>query len=415
MVKNIRETILLLVLFVFAIIILYLTNNDKPNIEKTITVPRSCNVIVAININRFSKKVIFSELYSKRAGDLIKSIIELNDDEGGGEKDPTLEFIENIDDISSHIELLSLTINEQNGIFIRASSTHKAANPILFSSKDNYLYMQLYGPKFQREQVITAINNTKPFVFREEVNSDVQIYERKNNTLELTTYINSSQKKIDIHLLKEKNKEKDSGVKIKSNGLHFYTSSSNLTGFNSLNTSKHKIKNFSMNYFGLNIYENPILFPNTDVLIEFKDTISIKEFESLVLSSYKSAEVSLLMDTSVEGLLMLNDVEFLFRKINPNSIYLSTNNRALNLEKTTNTVELSGDLSQIFKLNDNGWKGILANEIISGIPLLNEIKFFIDSFIPMSTKHNNHESIITMQISDEHSIYAHLLSILRKI
>jgi hypothetical protein len=110
----------------------------------------------------------------------------------------------------------------------------------------------------------------------------------------------------------------------------------------------------------------------------------------------------------------LDDVEFTYRLVDLNSIYLSTNNRILDVTKTSGSIELGGDLSQILKLNDAGWKGILANEMITGIPVLNELKMLLSELSPVTT-HSKNESIITLQLAGNQSIYSYLFSILSKI
>ena len=169
-----------------------------------------------------------------------------------------------------------------------------------------------------------------------------------------------------------------------------------------------------MNYFGLNSYSNPILFPNTDMLIEFEDSISIDDFSSLMKSTFMGEEISVQSESKEAGIIQFNDVEFTYMLFNSNSIYLSTNNRIMDLTETSGSIEFGGDLSQILKLNDTGWKGILANEMITGIPILNELKMLLSELSPVTT-HSNDESIITLQLAGNQSIYSYLFSILGKI
>ena len=88
----------------------------------------------------------------------------------------------------------------------------------------------------------------------------------------------------------------------------------------------------------------------------------------------------------------------------------------MNLSKdSTSHFEFSGDISQLFKINNSGWKGIIANEIISSVPFLNELKLMMDHFKPITTKQEKQEYIITFQLEKKHSIYAYLFSILTKV
>ena len=65
--KKIRETILLLVLFVFTILILELTGIREKEFENQVQIPKSCNILIKIDIQGLSKKIVLSELYSNRA------------------------------------------------------------------------------------------------------------------------------------------------------------------------------------------------------------------------------------------------------------------------------------------------------------------------------------------------------------
>ena len=64
-------------------------------------------------------------------------------------------------------------------------------------------------------------------------------------------------------------------------------------------------------------------------------------------------------------------------------------------------------LLKYFKLTRTAGKGFLANEILSGIGFINEIKSMVSQFEPIRTVQVNNESIITFQLNKKHSIYAH--------
>ena len=102
--KNIRETILLLALFVFVILILKFTSfHDKKEVNN-IQLPTSCNMLVRIDIQRLSKKILLSELYSSRASIMFKSLFELdNENKDNQSDDPYMEFIDNIESFNNSI------------------------------------------------------------------------------------------------------------------------------------------------------------------------------------------------------------------------------------------------------------------------------------------------------------------------
>ena len=413
--KNIRETILLMVLFVFVILIIQFTRISEINENRRVEVPKKCNVLVRIDIKGLSKKIFINELYSIRASDLIKNISKIAEEDTESKKDakdPFTEFSEHTNDLNEPLEILTIDIKGEKGVFLRTKSQHKTSNSLLYKSNSNYLYIQLFGPLFQRKDVLYEINSTDLFTLSKAPTSDVKIYEKTNDKLDLKAYLNTSSKNIKIHLI---NKEENQvNKKISAQGLHFYAGANHLNAINLMNPLENKVKNFSINYFGLNSYNNPILFPNMDMLIEFEDSITINDFSSLLKSTIGSEDLSIHHESKKTGVMALDDVEFTYRLVDLNSIYLSTNNRILDVTKTSGSIELGGDLSQILKLNDAGWKGILANEMITGIPILNELKMLLSELSPVTT-HSKNESIITLQLAGNQSIYSYLFSILSKI
>ena len=415
MIKNIRETILLMFLFVFVILILQFTGISEINENRRIEVPKKCNVLVRIDIKGLSKKMFLSEVYSLRASNLFKNIYEIAVEDNESEKDsqdPLTEFSEHLNNLNEPLEMLTIDINGVKGVFLRTLSQQKTSNSLLYKSNSNYLYVQIFGPSFQRKEVLSVINSTDLFTLPEAPRADLKIYEKTNGKLDLKAYLNTSSKNIKLHLIN--NHENQINKKISAQGLHFYAGANHLNAINLMNPLENKIKNFSINYFGLNSYSNPILFPNTDMLIEFEDSINIEDFSSLLKSTIVSENLSIHPESKETGVMKLDDVEFTYHRLNLNSIYLSTNNRIMDLTKTSGSIELGGDLSQILKLNDTGWKGILANEMITGIPVLNELKMLLSELSPVTT-HSKNESIITLQLAGDQSIYSYLFSILSKI
>jgi len=61
MVKNVRETILLMILFVFVILIVQFTGISTIKVKSSIEVPETCNLLVRIDLKGLSKKILLSE------------------------------------------------------------------------------------------------------------------------------------------------------------------------------------------------------------------------------------------------------------------------------------------------------------------------------------------------------------------
>ena len=407
--KKIRETILLLVLFVFTILILEMTGTREKEIENQVQIPKSCNFLIRIDIQGLSKKIVLSELYSNRAPELIQNLLEINNQENDDTDNVYNQFVNQLDDFSSPLEILSVNINGQNLFFLRGVSSFKSEAPLLFSAKNDFLYLQLYGSNLPREDILREINDIKTFDIEKTSLSDIEIYEHANNNLYLKAHLNTSNDKINLHVIQGKN-ESNSMIGLEPNGLHFQAPAS----FFEYVIDVNKIDQISLNYFGFNFDDDSNWYPNTDILFTYRDSIDKDCLERSAKLIYKTSQVKILKDEGKEKL-MIDDMVYSINDIPPNKIFLSTNDRKPRLAKdSSNALVLSGNASQIFKINTNTWQGFLANEMLSGIGFINEIKSMFSQFEPIRTVQLNNESIITFQLNKKHSIYAYIFSILSK-
>ena len=407
--KKIRETILLLVLFVFTILILEMTGTREKEIENQVQIPKSCNILIRIDIQGLSKKIVLSELYSKRASELIQNLLEINNQENDDTDNVYNQFVNQLDDFSSPLEILSVNINGQNLLFLRGVSSFKSKAPLLFSAKNDFLYLQLYGSNLPREDILKEINDIKTFDIEKTSLSDIEIYEHANNNLYLKAHLNTSNDKINLHVIQGKN-ESNSMIGLEPNGLHFQAPAS----FFEYVIDVNKIYQISLNYFGFNFDDDSNWYPNTDILFTYRDSIDKECLEESAKLIFKTSQVKILKDEEKEKL-MIDDMAYSINDIPPNKIFLSTNDRKPRLATdSSNALVLSGNASQIFQINTNSWQGLLANEILSGIGFFNEIKSMVSQFKPIRTVQVNNESIITFQLNKKHSIYAYIFSILSK-
>lgn len=409
--KKMRETILLLVLFVCTILILELTGISNKKNENQVQIPKSCNILIRIDIRGLSKKVLLSELYSNRAPDLIRNLLEMDNQKRNDHENDNVynEFVNKLDDFSSPLEVLSLNINGRNLLFLRGVSSFKSKTPLLFSSKNDFLYLQLNRSDLPREDILKAINDIKTFSIGKTTLSDIEIYKNANNNLKLKAYVNTSSDKINLHVIHEKN-ESNSMIGLEPNGLHFQAPAS----FFEYVIDVNKIDQISLNYFGFNFNDDSNWYPNTDILITFRDSIDKECLENSAKLIYKTSQVKILKDEGKEKL-MIDDIAFSINDIPPNKIFLSTNDRKPRLATdSSNALVLRGNASQIFQINTDNWQGYLANEILSGIGFINEIKSMVSKFEPIRTVQAKNESIMSFQINEKHSIYAYIFAILSK-
>lgn len=407
--KKIRETILLLVLFVFTILILELTGIREKEFENQVQIPKSCNILIKIDIQGLSKKIVLSELYSNRAPDLIRNLLEMNNQDDDYTDNVYDQFVNQLDDFRSPLEILSVNINDQNLLFLRGKSSFKSKTPFLFSAKNDFLYLQLNGSNLPREDILKAINDIKTFDIEKTTLSDIEIYEHTNNNLYLKAHLNTSSDKINLHVIQGID-ESNSIIGLEPYGLHFQAPAS----FFEYVIDVNKIDQISLNYFGFNFNDDSNWYPNTDILFTYRDSIDKDCLEKSAQLIYKTSQVKILKNEGKEKL-MIDDMAYSINDIPPNKIFLSTNDRKPRLATdSSNALVLSGNASQIFQINTNSWQGFLANEILSGIGFINEIKSMVSQFEPIRTVQVNNESIITFQLNKKHSIYAYIFSILSK-
>lgn len=407
--KKIRETILLLILFVFTILILELTGIREKEFENQVQIPKSCNILIKIDIQGLSKKIVLSELYSNRAPDLIRNLLEMNNQDDDYTDNVYDQFVNQLDDFRSPLEILSVNINDQNLLFLRGKSSFKSKTPFLFSAKNDFLYLQLNGSNLPREDILKAINDIKTFDIEKTTLSDIEIYEHTNNNLYLKAHLSTSSDKINLHVIQGID-ESNSIIGLEPYGLHFQAPAS----FFEYVIDVNKIDQISLNYFGFNFNDDSNWYPNTDILFTYRDSIDKECLEKSAKLIYKTSQVKILKNEGKEKL-MIDDMAYSINDIPPNKIFLSTNDRKPRLATdSSNALVLSGNASQIFQINTNSWQGFLANEILSGIGFINEIKSMVSQFEPIRTVQVNNESIITFQLNKKHSIYAYIFSILSK-
>ena len=407
--KKIRETILLLVLFVFTILILELTGIREKEFENQVQIPKSCNILIRIDIQGLSKKIVLSELYSNRAPDLIRNLLEMNNQDDDYTDNVYDQFVNQLDDFRSPLEILSVNINDQNLLFLRGKSSFKSKTPFLFSAKNDFLYLQLNGSNLPREDILQAINDIETFDIEKTTLSDIEIYEHANNNLYLKAHLNTSSDKINLHVI-QRIDESNSMIGLEPYGLHFQAPAS----FFEYVIDVNKIDQISLNYFGFNFNDDSNWYPNTDILFTYRDSIDKECLEKSAKLIYKTSQVKILKNEGKEKL-MIDAMAYSINDIPPNKIFLSTNDRKPRLATdSSNALVLSGNASQIFQINTNSWQGFLANEILSGIGFINEIKSMVSQFEPIRTVQVNNESIITFQLNKKHSIYAYIFSILSK-
>jgi hypothetical protein len=147
-------------------------------------------------------------------------------------------------------------------------------------------------------------------------------------------------------------------------------------------------------------------------LFEFKKEISNEYFMNYISSEFfNDPLLSFSSDSTTHdsGTLKINDLSFNYKRISPFGIYIGSTDKRLSIEDTQQPFELSGDLSKLFTINDSGWKGILAKEIITSIPVLKALKSMLDNTASVKTDYRTNNTRIQIKFKNQESAYLELL------
>ncbi len=418
MVKNIRNTILLFFFFVLVILILQITNKQTKAIELTTEIPKSTTVVIRCNQNSFAKKFLLNVLYDPNKNNSLRELYKKLGDTGGdlspGSFDQSLEaFLSNLDP-QKPIEIISLNKNEEDLIFLRQRNNTPLSEEHLYQA-NSYLYLQLNHLDWNKEDIKLLLGEHIKVKIPKSPMRDIQFYQLNNEALSLSGNINTSNQGIAIHLPNSKSDKKRRN-KLKPDGLHVSISNEeNLLPFLKDRKTNNRITSLSINYFGLNTYDSPLFFPNVDVLFEFESEMTTNDFINYFNSEFFiNPDIVYISDSMNQesGTLNIDDIAFNYKKIDANHIYIGSTIRTLQIEKTNKPLEVGGDLSQVFNFNENGWKGRLAKELITSVPLLNQLNIMLKNTKPVSTSYYTEGSEIDIKFKQKTSTYIQLMNLL---
>jgi hypothetical protein len=401
---------------VLVILILQITNKQTKAIELSTEIPKSTTLMIRCDQNSFNKKFLLSILYDPNKNNSLRQLYKKIGDTGDqspGSFDKYLEvFLSNIDP-QKPLEIISINKNEEDLIFLRQRNNTPLSKEHLHRA-NGYLYLQLNHLDWNKDEIKLLLGEHIKVKIPKSLTRDIQFYQLNNETLSLAGNINTSSQGISIHLPNRKSaKTRD---KLKPDGLHVSISNQeNLLPFLKDRKANNSITSLSINYFGLNIYDSPLFFPNADFLFEFENEITTNDFINYFGSEFFINPYIVYVGDSINqeaGTLNVDDIAFNYKKTSPNHIYLGSTSRTLQIEKTNQPIELSGDLSQVFNFDENGWKGRLAKELITSVPLLNQLNIMLKNTKPLTTSDDNEGSKIDINFKQETSTYIELMNLL---
>jgi hypothetical protein len=426
MTKKSREIIALLVFFMCVILIFQITEQSTASVKKNIHLPKNTKVFVQFNQKALFEKILVSELYGPNANEFVKKLVSLTNNSGDLESNSEYTaFIENSDlNLDNPLDLIAVSIQNKDVVFLRAKSQSEVNKEFLYTSNHDYLYLQLNERSLNRQDILKAINNKISFQFTSPITDDIAMYKIDKQKLYNVARINIEDRKLTVLVPAHHISHKKS-LELEPKGFHvFIANDNNILDFISKKTPDIKLKSVSINYYGLNSYNNPIIFPDADYLLEFKNSItsgSLIHFLSSALMdmefSHKSVDLSGQKLTDEEiGHFLIGDIKLYYKRINDNCFFIGANTKHTNTQITDIPFAISGKPSQLMVINNlTGWKALIAEEFISGIPVLSQLKSMLDNMLPIETKQNNKETVIDLRFKNNHALYTHLLDLLMSI
>ena len=431
MTKKSREIIALLVFFMCVILIFQITQQSTTSVKKNIHLPKNTKVFVRFNQKSLFEKILVSELYNPNVNEFVKKLVNLTNNSGDLESNSEYTpFIENSDlNLDNPLDLITVSIQNKDVVFLRAKSQSEVNKSevnkeFLFTSNHDYLYLQLNERSLNRQDIHKAINNKVSFQLTAPMTDDVAVFKIDNQNLRNVARINIADRKLTV-LFPQHHVSHKKSLELEPKGFHvFIANDNNILDFISKKTPDIKLKSVSINYYGLNSYNNPIIFPDADYLLEFKNSItsgSLIHFLSSALMdmefSHKSGDLSGQKLTDEEtGHFLIGDLKLNYKRINDNCFFIGANTKHTKTQITDIPFAISGKPSQLMVINNlTGWKALIAQEFISGIPVLSQLKSMLDNMLPIETKQNNKETVIDLRFKNNHALYTHLLDLIMSI
>lgn len=426
MTKKSREIIALLVFFMCVILIFQITQQKSATVEKNIQIPKNTKVFVRFNQKAIFEKVFVSELYNPNVNEFVKTLVRHTvDSEDLESNSEYAAFIDNSDlNLDNSLDFIIVYIQNKDVFFLRTKSHSKVNKEFLFTSNHDYLYLQLNERTLNRRDILKAINNKVSFQITAPITDDIAMYKIGNHTLHNVAQINIVDYKISV-LIPQHNTLQKPCLELDPKGFHvFIANENNILDFLSKKTPDIKLNSISINYYGLNSYNKPIIFPDADYLLEFENNITSKNLIHYLSSallemgfSHKTGDISEQKLTDEEtGHFFIGDMKLYYKRINDNCFFIGENTKYANTHKTNIPVAINGKPSQLMVINNlTGWKALIAEEFISGIPVLSQLKTMLDNMLPIETNQNNKETVIEITFKKNHALYTHLLDLIMSI
>jgi len=355
----------IIVFVIFGLILFSINSITKknPSLKQKTTISLPINTVQYTRIEsaQLIKKFIYNELFVVKDQLIIEKLkkIAKNQDEN----DFTILDL-NID-MTAPIELININVDRGNYSIIRIKSTKRGIEggfSIPYFETENEKCFLIEGDKKNIQSIKKQFLNS--FNYSLTSRKDVAIFNFDNKKLVQSSSISIQKNQIKVFIHENQNKQKKQ-LLLKEGDFHFSfpiedgiqvdKQLQQIPILPKINFPFEDIRHISGNYSGFKFTENDsvIGIPKIDLLISFNKKTKV---DSLILNLMKQLNVEFPIQNNQ---LSFGKEKLYFSQITPEIIYLSTQHINPKLEKSNQLIKIAGDLTQLTKLENAGWKGML--------------------------------------------------------
>tara|TARA_B110000908_G_C10268097_1_gene466871 strand:- start:3739 stop:5004 length:1266 start_codon:yes stop_codon:yes gene_type:complete len=360
--------------------------------ESGILVPVKANFILQIHDLSLLKQFMISELYCKRASDLLKSVMTIDMDKHQVDATNSLGFLDLYASrdyrSGAPIEFLQIEIKGEMYSFLRTKGKMPNKGTAIIASNNGYLYLLLNNDSVNEKTLYSAINNTVRLKLKEPKNF-INLYMKTHDKWAISSSIVINKKKIYLKYFHPKD-TKNLGLSLKPNGLHMRIPNSAYKAFDSTSLD-FQIKEFSGNFLGWE--ENKVIMPVFDCAITLTKNLPIDESLTRLAKTIDrympqlKDNYSWTIDSGHSfNMLLFGQFNLYSKKINNETWFISTTKKKEAVFiKSTSDFQIKGDPSLLLSFQKLGWKGRLISEYLENSLALKMIKTFISNLNSVKT------------------------------
>jgi len=386
------------------------TDNRTTN---DVFIPKNTIQYTRIESIQLFKKFVYNELFVSKDKVIFEKLKSISENQLDNET--TLSNF-NID-IASPIEVIKLIHNKQSYSILRMSSTSTGINgkiKIPYFEIKNEKYFLIDGDQKKLKFIKNEFNSNHTFSYKLKSRNDILIQTFDNHKTLQTTEISIHKKeiKVVVSIKQEKKPKIFKRPLLAEKGFHFsFPINDGIQIDEQLNKIPilprisfpfKNIRHISCNYSGFKFTENDSIvgLPLIDLIVTFDRKTTI---DSLLTDLVNQLKINL---PTSKNQYKIGNKSLYYAQIEPNTIYLSTQNPNPKIEWSNFPTKISGDLKHLTNLENAGWKGML----IEVIPFFKSSKSLLQKTDNVTCRKINSNSFeIKFPVKKNQNLYHELL------